>query len=52
MPEIDKELAEFRAKWQEAIADESDGIDPEAVFEKLTERYELAEQGLKPDRIR
>ena len=35
----EQELTGLRAKWQEAVADESDGLDPEIVFARLEERY-------------
>jgi len=37
-------LAGLRRKWLEAVADDSDGFDPDAVFDQLEGQYEkLAE---------
>ena len=33
-------LAALRKKWIDAVADESDGLDPDSVFENLEARYE------------
>jgi antitoxin ParD1/3/4 len=33
-------LAGLRKAWLEAVADDSDGLDPEAVFERLEGKYE------------
>ncbi|HTJ30937.1 MAG TPA: type II toxin-antitoxin system ParD family antitoxin [Acidobacteriaceae bacterium] len=35
----EQELAGLRAKWQEAIEDNSEGLDPDAVFARLGEKY-------------
>jgi antitoxin ParD1/3/4 len=41
-------LAGLRKKWLEAIADDSEGLDPDPVFEDLEGKYEkLAETALK-----
>jgi antitoxin ParD1/3/4 len=32
-------LSNLRKKWQEAIADDSDGLDPDAVFDRLENKY-------------
>ena len=40
----DQGLAEMRRLWLEAVADESDGLDPDPVFDALESKYEaLAE---------
>ena len=34
-------LPHLRKLWQEAVADESDGLDPERVFKRLEENLKL-----------
>jgi len=36
----EQSLADLRQRWQEAIADDSDGIDPDATFDRLQKKYE------------
>jgi antitoxin ParD1/3/4 len=33
-------LLNLRKKWQEAVADESEGLDPEPVFDRLESKYD------------
>jgi antitoxin ParD1/3/4 len=41
-------LAGLRKKWLDAVADESDGLDPDSVFDDLEGRYEkLAQSAAK-----
>jgi antitoxin ParD1/3/4 len=38
-------LSNLRKLWQEAIADESEGLDPDPVFDRLERKYDpLAEE--------
>ena len=38
-------LANLRKMWMDAVADDSEGLDPEAVFERLEGKYDrLAEK--------
>jgi antitoxin ParD1/3/4 len=32
-------LADLRARWNEAVADSSDGLDPDSVFDRLERKY-------------
>lgn len=32
-------LADLRKRWSEAIADDSEGLDPTPVFDRLTRKY-------------
>jgi antitoxin ParD1/3/4 len=34
-------LSNLRKKWQEAVADESEGLDPDSVFENLGSKLDL-----------
>lgn len=34
-------LANLRKAWQEAVADESEGLDPDPVFDGLESKYEV-----------
>ena len=33
-------LSALRKRWLEAVADDSDGLDPEAVFDRLERKYD------------
>lgn len=33
-------IAELRQKWLEAVADDSEGLDPDAVFDRLEKKYD------------
>lgn len=33
-------LASLRKAWQEAVADDSEGLDPDAVFDRLESKYD------------
>jgi antitoxin ParD1/3/4 len=33
-------MANLRKKWADAVADDSEGLDPEAVFERLEDKYD------------
>ncbi|MGH9599845.1 MAG: ribbon-helix-helix domain-containing protein [Terracidiphilus sp.] len=33
-------IAELRRKWLEAVADDSEGLDPDAVFDGLEKKYD------------
>jgi antitoxin ParD1/3/4 len=33
-------VADLRKKWLEAVADDSDGLDPDPVFDRLEGKYE------------
>ncbi|MGO9435478.1 MAG: type II toxin-antitoxin system ParD family antitoxin [Terracidiphilus sp.] len=35
----EQSLAGLRDRWQEAVADDSEGLEPEPVFERLEEKY-------------
>jgi antitoxin ParD1/3/4 len=35
----EQSLADLRARWQEAVADDSEGLDPGPVFLRLAKRY-------------
>lgn len=40
----EQSVANLRSRWQEAVADDSDGFDPEPVFDRLEAKYDaLAE---------
>jgi hypothetical protein len=32
-------MANLRKLWQEAVTDDSDGLDPDPVFERLESKY-------------
>ena len=37
-------LSDLRRRWQEAVADDSEGLDPDPVFDRLESKYDgLAE---------
>lgn len=36
----DHGIADLRRKWLEAVADDSEGLDPDAVFDALESKYE------------
>jgi hypothetical protein len=36
----EQSLAGMRDRWQEAVADDSEGLDPDAVFDRLEKKYE------------
>ncbi len=36
----EQSLANLRTKWREAIADNSEGLDPDPVFENLESKYD------------
>jgi antitoxin ParD1/3/4 len=37
-------LSDLRKRWQEAVADDSEGLDPDLVFDRLESKYDsLAE---------
>ena len=38
-------LAGLRRKWLEAMADDSDGLDPDAIFDDLEAKYERVAKG-------
>jgi len=41
----DQGLSEVRKSWLEAIADDSEGLDPDEVFDRLETKYDrLAEE--------
>jgi antitoxin ParD1/3/4 len=35
----EQSLSGLRKQWQEAVADDSEGLDPEPVFERLESKY-------------
>lgn len=35
-------LAGLRRKWQAAVADDSDGLDPDEVFDRIEAKYEAS----------
>jgi antitoxin ParD1/3/4 len=35
----EQSLAGLRDRWQEAVADDSEGLDPDPVFKRLEEKY-------------
>jgi antitoxin ParD1/3/4 len=35
----EESIADLRKRWREAIADGSEGLDPDAVFERLERKY-------------
>ncbi len=35
----EQSLTDLRARWREAVADDSEGLDPDAVFDRLESRY-------------
>ena len=37
-------LASLRKAWQESTADESEGLDPDAVFDRLETKYDRLEE--------
>ena len=36
----EQSLSHLRKLWQEAVADESEGLDPDPVFDRLESKYE------------
>jgi antitoxin ParD1/3/4 len=36
----EQSLSDLRKLWQEAVADDSDGLDPDPVFDRLERRYD------------
>jgi antitoxin ParD1/3/4 len=36
----EQSLAGLRERWQEAVADDSEGLDPDPVFDRLEKKYE------------
>jgi antitoxin ParD1/3/4 len=41
-------LADFRRKWLEAVADDSEGLDPDPVFDRLEEKYSQKKPSAAP----
>jgi antitoxin ParD1/3/4 len=35
-------LAKLRQQWKESVADDSEGLDPDRVFDRLEEKYGLS----------
>ena len=43
----EQSLAGLRERWQEAVADESQGLDPAPVFDRLEKKYEKMSESAK-----
>lgn len=43
----EQSLTELRARWQEALADDSEGLDPDSVFSNLEKKYETMQEPAK-----
>jgi hypothetical protein len=41
---MEQNLINLRKAWQEAVADDSDGLDPEPVFDRLVEALRPVEK--------
>jgi len=38
----EQSLVDMRRRWMEAVADDSDGLDPDEVFDRLERKYDSA----------
>ena len=43
----EQSLAGLRERWQEAVADDSEGLDPDPVFDRLEKKYEKMSEPAK-----